>query len=176
MPLTRQKRFSQYVPNKQACLIEAEADYGYKQVELGREINPVKIHHKTVCSISCKSMKSLGWVIIKFLVKTSLAIVTGKVKFQSNIAVLDLTNSFPIFFIFSFDKYLDIVDLRSIGYYKINHSALKQNLNKHYRFELAESLHEEFNKLINQPQERNTRFIWSISMARHKWWKKEYVR
>ena len=45
---------------------------------------------------------------------------------------------------------LDILDLRSLGYYKIIEGALQHNLNKCYHFESAEKLCEESNTLINK--------------------------
>ena len=42
-----------------------------------------------------------------------------------------------------------IVDLRSLGYYKIKQGMLQQNLSKYYRFERAENLCEYFNKFVN---------------------------
>ena len=44
---------------------------------------------------------------------------------------------------------LGVVDLRSVGYFKIKHGILQQNLNKYYRFEKADTLCEYFNKFIN---------------------------
>ena len=45
---------------------------------------------------------------------------------------------------------LGILDLRSLGYYKIKQGVLQQNLSKHYHFEYAENLFEEFNALVNE--------------------------
>ena len=44
---------------------------------------------------------------------------------------------------------IGIVDLRSLGYYKIKQSILQHNLSKYYRFERAETLWEYFNKFVN---------------------------
>ena len=44
---------------------------------------------------------------------------------------------------------IGIVDLRSLGYYKIKEGILQQNQSKYYRFERAETLCEYFNKFIN---------------------------
>ena len=44
---------------------------------------------------------------------------------------------------------LGIVDLRSLGYYKIKQGILQQNLSIYYRFERADTLCEYFNKFIN---------------------------
>ena len=42
-----------------------------------------------------------------------------------------------------------IVDLRSLGYYKVKQEVLQQNLNKLYHFESAETVCDQFNRLIN---------------------------
>ena len=44
---------------------------------------------------------------------------------------------------------LRIVDLRSLGYYKIKQGILQQNLSKYYRFERAEKLCAYFNKFVS---------------------------
>ena len=41
-----------------------------------------------------------------------------------------------------------MLDLRSLGYYKIKQGVLQQNLNKHHHFEEAEKICEQFNKMI----------------------------
>ena len=45
---------------------------------------------------------------------------------------------------------IDILDLRSLGYYKIRQGVLQQNLRKCYHFEPADKLCEEFNTLVNE--------------------------
>ena len=45
---------------------------------------------------------------------------------------------------------LCILDLRSLGCYKIEQGILQQNLSKYYHFESAEKLCEEFNTLVNK--------------------------
>ena len=44
---------------------------------------------------------------------------------------------------------IGIVDIRSLGYYKIKQGILQQNLSKYYRFEEASKLCEYFNKFID---------------------------
>ena len=44
---------------------------------------------------------------------------------------------------------IGIVDLRSLGYYKIKQGILQQNLSKYYRFERADRLCECFNIFVN---------------------------
>ena len=44
---------------------------------------------------------------------------------------------------------IGIVDLRSLGYYKIKQGILQQNLSRYYRFEEAKKLCEYFNKFVD---------------------------
>ena len=44
---------------------------------------------------------------------------------------------------------IGIIDLRSLGYYKIKQGILQPNLSKYYRFEKVEKLCEYFNKFVN---------------------------
>ena len=43
---------------------------------------------------------------------------------------------------------LGIIDLRSLGCYKIKPGSLQHNLSKYYRFERADTLCKQFNKFI----------------------------
>ena len=47
------------------------------------------------------------------------------------------------------EEMIGIVDIRSLGYYKIKQHILQQNLNKYYRFEEAEKPCEYFNKFVD---------------------------
>ena len=49
---------------------------------------------------------------------------------------------------------LGILDLRSMGYYKIKQGILQQNLSKYYSFKSADTLCEQFNRVINMLKER----------------------
>ena len=59
---------------------------------------------------------------------------------------------------------LHILDLRSIGYYKIKQGILQQNLSKYYRFETEGILCEQFTKFIStlkkEKQEINDKYPW----------------
>ena len=60
-----------------------------------------------------------------------------KLKFVRNSATLDVTNSSFKTVIFNLKQMLHFWDLRSIGYCKIKHAVLQQNLSKYFRFESA---------------------------------------
>ena len=66
-----------------------------------------------------------------------------------NEAILDIINKGKDTMIFKPEEMLGIVDLRSLGYYKIKQGILQQNLSRYYRFEKAEKLCECFNKFVN---------------------------
>ena len=57
-----------------------------------------------------------------------------------NSATLDITNNGLDTIIFDPEEVLGILDLRSLGYYKIKQGILQQNLSKYYRFEKADTL------------------------------------
>ena len=48
---------------------------------------------------------------------------------------------------------IGILDLRSLGYYKIKQGVLQQDLNKYYYFEEANKVCEEFNEMVEMVKE-----------------------
>ena len=62
-----------------------------------------------------------------------------KPKLTCNAAVLDIVNKGTETMIFRPEEMLGIVDLRSLGYYKIKQGILQQNLSRYYKFEKAEN-------------------------------------
>ena len=51
------------------------------------------------------------------------------------------------------EEMIGIIDLRSLGYYKIKQGILQQNLSRYYRFEEAQKLCEYFDKFVNTLKE-----------------------
>ena len=83
-----------------------------------------------------------------------------KLKFIRNKAMLDITNNTREMVIFHKRRTVGILDLRSLGYYRIKQGVLQQNLNKYYQFEEADKLCEDFNKMveaIRQEEEKDSR-------------------
>ena len=60
---------------------------------------------------------------------------------------------------------LGILDLTSLGYYKIKQGALQQNLSKCYHFESVNRLCEEFNTIVNERKEEEKK----IEKDRYPW-------
>ena len=90
-----------------------------------------------------------------------------KVKFLQNAAMLDITNSNSKTLILNPKEAIGILDLRSLGYYKIKQGVLQQNLSRYYKFESAEEVCTQFNNLINTLK-KGTKFRYGreISMVR----------
>ena len=90
-----------------------------------------------------------GLVIVKMLDSKEQCPVVLKLKFVRNCALLDVTNNTHEPVIFEPKQILGILDLRSLGYYKIKQGVLQQNLSKCYHFKSVERLCEEFNTTVN---------------------------
>ena len=88
-----------------------------------------------------------GLAIIKVLFKNTWSTMMLKLKFVQNSSMLDITNSGLDTIIFILEEVSGILDLRSLGYYKIKQGILQQSLNKYYRFKKADILCEQFNEL-----------------------------
>ena len=44
---------------------------------------------------------------------------------------------------------MGVVDLRSLGFYKIKQEVLQEHLSRHYHFELADDVRDQCNRLVN---------------------------
>ena len=72
-----------------------------------------------------------------------------KIKFIRNRATFKVTNDTHKTVTFDPTQMLGVLDLRSLGYYKIKQGVLQQNLSHIYHFESANKVCDQFNKLIN---------------------------
>ena len=71
-----------------------------------------------------------------------------QLKFIYNKAILDIVNKGKDIMIFKLEETIGIIDLKSLGYYKIKQGILQQNLSRYYRLEKAEKLCKYFNKFV----------------------------
>ena len=90
-----------------------------------------------------------GMAITKLLDTKSHVALTLKLKFIRNRATLKVKNSTQEKVIFNPEDVVGIVDLRSLGYYKVKQGVLQQNLIQCYHIESAESVCDQYNRLIN---------------------------
>ena len=57
---------------------------------------------------------------------------------------------------------IGVLDLRSLGYYKIKQGMLQQNLSEHYHFESAETVCDQFNRFVNllKKEDSKENYLW----------------
>ena len=72
-----------------------------------------------------------------------------KLKFIRNRATFNVTNSTQDTVKFDPEDILGIIDLRSLGYYKIKQGVLQQNMSCMYHFESVNMVFNQLNRLIN---------------------------
>ena len=76
-----------------------------------------------------------GMAIVKIVDQEQKMPMMLKLKFIRNKATLDITNNSKETIIFDKKTSIGVLDLRSLGYYKIKQGVLQQNLDKYYQFE-----------------------------------------
>ena len=72
-----------------------------------------------------------------------------KLKFIRNKAVLKITNKTHKTMTFDRMRMMGIVDLRSLGFYKIKQEVLEEHLSRLYHFELADNVCDQYNRFVN---------------------------
>ena len=90
-----------------------------------------------------------GMAITKLLDTKTQVTLNLKLKFIRNRAMLKVTNSIHEKVTFNPNDVVGIVDLRSLGYYKIKQEVLQQNLSQCYHIESAGTVCDQYNKLMN---------------------------
>ena len=90
-----------------------------------------------------------GLAIIKIKDRMTNSTLLIKLKFMHNKAVLDINNARKDTMILNPRKMIGIVDIRSLGYYKIKWGILQQNLSRYHRFEETSKLCEYFNRFVD---------------------------
>ena len=61
---------------------------------------------------------------------------------------------------------MGVVDLRSLGFYKIKQEVLQEHLSRHYHFELADDVCDQYNRLVNLMRKGGRKIRRKISMVR----------
>ena len=72
-----------------------------------------------------------------------------KLKFIGNKAVLKTTNKRHETVTFGRTEMMGIVDLKSLGFYKIKQEVHREHLGRHYHFELVDNVCNQYNRLVN---------------------------
>ena len=115
-----------------------------------------------------------GVAIVKIIDQGQKTPMILKLKFVRNKAMLDITNNMRETLIFDKKTTIGILDLRSLGYYKIKQGVLQQNLNKYYHFEEANKVCEEFNKMVEtirqeEKDSKKEKYPWLDDMDERKY-------
>ena len=84
-----------------------------------------------------------------------------KLKFIRNKAVLKITNNTHKTVSFRQTEMIGVVDLTSLGFYKIKQEVLQEHLGKHYHFELAEDVCNQYIRFVNvmRKEEENSQEV-----------------
>ena len=126
-----------------------------------REQVVVKLGEKKLIPIEAPFVEEIsGMAIVKIIDQGQKTPMMLKLKFVRNKAMLDITNNMRETLIFDKKTTIGILDLRSLGYYKIKQGVLQQNLNKYHHFEEENKVCEEFNKMIEmvrQEEEKDSK-------------------
>ena len=72
-----------------------------------------------------------------------------KFKFIRTKATLNITNNTNDMVTFDRKDRIGILDIGSLGYYKVKQDVLQKHLGRHYHFELAEDVCAQFNRFVN---------------------------
>ena len=107
----------------------------------------------------------LGIAIIKVLGMAEHVTNMIKLKFIRNKATLKITSNTNSMVISDRQDMIGILDIRSLGYYKVKQDVLQKHLGEQYHFELAENVCAQFNRFVNllKKEEENPKekYPWS---------------
>ena len=90
-----------------------------------------------------------GMAVVKILDMKEEAMNMIKLKFFRNKAVLKITNKTHETVTFGWTEMIGVIDLRLLGFYKIQQEVLQEHLGKHYHFELADDICNQYNRFVN---------------------------
>ena len=95
-----------------------------------------------------------GMAIVKIVDHGQKMPMMLKLKFIRNKATLDITNNTRETLIFDKKMSIGILDLRSLGYYKIKQGVLQQNLDKYYQFKEVDKLCADFYRIMEEKRQK----------------------
>ena len=106
-----------------------------------------------------------GMAIIKVLDMAKQITSMIKLTFIRNKTTLKITNNTNDMVTFDRKDMIGILDIRSLGYYKVKQDVLQKHLDEHYHFELAEDVCAQFNRFINWLKKRGRESQGEISLV-----------
>ena len=113
-----------------------------------------------------------GMAMVKILDKKTQTTNMIKLKFIMSKADLKITKKTHKTVTFDRTDMMGVVDLRSLGFYKIKQEVLQEHLSRHYHFELADEVCDQYNRPINhmrkEEEKSEGKFPWLDDMDKRK--------
>ena len=114
-----------------------------------------------------------GMAMVKILDMKEQTTNMIKLKFIQNKVVLKITNKTHKTVTFGRTEMMGILDLRSLGFYKIKQEVLQEHLGRHYHFELADDVCDQYNSFVNlmnkEEESSEGKFPWLDDMDERKY-------
>ena len=114
-----------------------------------------------------------GMAMVKILDMKTQTTSMIKLKFIQNKVVLKITNKTCKTVTFDRMEMMGVVDLRSLGLYKIKQEVLKEHLSRHYHFELSDDVCDQYNRLVNlmrkEKEKSEGKFLWLDNTDKRKY-------
>ena len=104
-----------------------------------------------------------GMAMVKILDIKEQTTSMMKLKFIQNKVVLKIKNKTHENITFGRTDMMGVVHLRSLGFYKIKQEVLQEHLSRHYHFELAGDVCDQYNRLVNlmrKEEKSEGKFLW----------------
>ena len=119
-----------------------------------------------------------GMAMVKILDVKEQTTNMIKLKFIRNKAVLKITNKTHETVTFGRAEMMRIIDLRSLGFYKIKQEVLQEHLGRHYHFKLGDDVCDQYNRFMNlmRKEEENSegKFPWLEDTDEQKYMTEKY--
>ena len=110
--------------------------------------------------------KLSGMAMVKILDMKIQTTNMIKLKFIWNKVILKITNKMCKTITLDRMEMMGLVDLRSLGFYKIKQEVLQEHLGRHYHFKLADDVCDQYNRLINLLRKEKEKIRGKISVVR----------
>ena len=104
-----------------------------------------------------------GMAMVKILDMKEQTTNMIKLKFIQNKAVLKIKNKTHETITVGRTDMMGVVDLRSLGFYKIKQEVFQGHLSRYYHFELADNVCDQYNRLVNlmkKKEKSEGKFLW----------------
>ena len=99
-----------------------------------------------------------GMAIVKILDMKEQTMSMINLKYIRNKTVLKITNNTHKTVTFGWTEMIGVLDLRSLGFYKIKQEVFQEHLCKHYHFELLQDVCNQYNRFVNPMRKEEEKY------------------